>query len=253
MLAIYARLSPLALAILISVSSLAFSIVSLWGFHRLFPKLRFDSSSNDLAQIYGGAVGTIFALIYAFVIVAAWQNYNQASSNVEQEANVLHNLYRNLDGYPPEFRDAIRSRLREYVKEVVEVEWPLPHKEITDLNTELTRYKAAGVGDLPVHEQTLQMLIQNRSLRHERIQSGESYLDPAMWISLVLGSVIVLVFSSMLRLNGEREHQLMHATLTLSIGLVFYLLLYYNWPFLGPGAITPDSLAELPERFWVLN
>ncbi|WP_306597924.1 hypothetical protein [Geothrix sp. 21YS21S-2] len=257
---LYCQVNELALALfMISAFTLA-AVGTLKASYRFLPGLRFEPGSSDFGQIYGGAVGSIFALVFALVIVAVWQNYDKVSSIVDQEANALHNLYQNLEGYPPEFRDPIRAELKAYVRQVIDKEWtritdgdqdPETNRMIAHLGLAFTTYKPAALGDLPLHQQQLQQLALCRSLRHDRIEGGETYLDASMWISLGMGSLILLAFSCLLNMGSLRQHHLMHATLGASLGLVFFLLLVYNYPFLGPGAISPAPLRMLLERFWV--
>lgn len=99
----------------------------------------------------------------------------------------------------------------------------------------------------------LRLLESSRALRHDRIKSGTPYLDDTMWLSLLLGSGILLVFSGLLTQPSRLQHHLMHGCLGASIGLMFYLMSIYNWPFYGPGSVPPDALRALPDRYWVIR
>ena len=262
MLHLYSRFTegPFILT-LVLLSTLVFT-AALWLYQRFLPRFRFAEDSNEEGAIYAAGIGTIFALIFAFVIIAVWQNFAQVSATVSQEANILHNIYRNLDGYPPELRDPARTQLRAYVDRVVTVEWPLlatgdqdpvAHEQITALSNTITQYKPATIGELPLQQEMLQLLLNNRNLRHDRIRGGAPYLDIAMWWSLLLGIVLLMLFSCMLNVPSRRQHYLMHGVLGASIGVVLFLLLVYNYPFMGPGAIGPEPLKVLPEQFWVVK
>jgi hypothetical protein len=256
----YAECSEAGLALLTILLFTLGALAILWLWERLAPAIRFERGSSDFGQIYGGAIGTIFALIYAFVIIAVWQNYDRVSAAVGQETNVLHNIYRNLDGYPAALGEPAKADLRVYLEEVIHVEWPLlaegrpdpaAHLRITEFNRRLTCYRPEAQAGLPLHGQMLELMNQYRSLRQDRIKGAEAYLDPSMWISLALGSVILLLFSTLLNMASRRQHYLMHGALGASMGLVFFLLFVYNCPFLGPGAISPAPMRALAEDFRV--
>lgn len=254
MLHLYGLLSDWGLAAAILGLFVVLALLTLRFYHRHLPFLRFEEGSWDYATIYGGAIGTIFALIFAFVIVAVWQNFDRVAEAVGKEAKVLQNVYRSLDGYPPDVRGPLQGRLRTYLDEVVRVEWPLlgqgledpiARQEILEVDGLLTQYRPPSAGEVPLHEQMLQLLALNRNLRQDRIKGGQSYLDLAMGISLLMGNLILINFSCMLNMRSRRQHYLMHATLGASMGLVCYLLLVYNFPFLGPGAIGPEPFKAL--------
>jgi hypothetical protein len=255
-------LNEWSLVLVVTGTFVLFSFAILWVSYRFLPGLRFEKGSTDFGLIYGTAIGTIFALIFTFDTIAVWQNHDQLAGVVGQEATNLNNLYQNLDGYAPEFRDPLQQALKDYVGKVVGSEWalqaegrdqqdPAARQQILDIYSRLIRYRPATEAQWPLHEQMLHLVAQNRILRLQRIRGGESYLDGTMWLSLGLGSLILLVFSCLLNITGRRGHYTMHAGLAFSLGLVCYLLLVYDHPFLGPGAIGPAPLLELTEKAWI--
>ena len=259
MLNFYSGLDEATLAILITVIFVGLFVLVLWLFYRFFPRFRFGENSSADGTIYGGAIGTIFALIFAFVIVAVWQNFDRVSTAVEQEADVLNDLYVNMRGYPPAFRDTVQAKLKAYALQVANGEWKLVQADAQDPVADglireiaglLTTFKPAP-GEAPLHAQTLELLIQNRNLRHNRIKSGLSYLDKSMWVALGIAALLLLLFSCMLNISDRRSHYQMHACLGASMGLIFFLLLVYNFPFLGPGAIDAHAIRSLPEYYWI--
>ena len=259
MVTIYNHLNEGTLAALVMIFSVLLFTGTLWLYQRYFPAIKMAEGSGDMAQIYSGAIGTIFALIFAFVIIAVWQNFDRVSATVSQEANVLHNIYRSLDTYPPAFRDPVQAELKVYVNRVVAVEWdkmsasgqdPLARDLFNQLNEQITAYRPATQGEGPLQQLMLQLVTQSRSLRHDRLKGAEPYLDKAMWVSLDLGCSILLFFSCILSMNNSRQHYLLNGVLGASMGLVFFLLLVYNFPMQGPGSITPEPLQVLPQQFW---
>jgi len=255
-------LNEWTLAILIIGGFVLLSCVCLWATGRFIPGLRFGKGSTDFGLIYGTAIGTIFALIFTFDIISAWQNHEHVAAQVSQEAANLNNIYQDLDAYPPEIRDPLQSEMRSYVEKVVGTEWALQAKgddeqdpgtrgTMLDIYGHLTRYRPGTGAAEPLHEAMLDLVSENRTLRLERIKGGEAYLDGMMWLSLGLGAVILIGFSCLLNMASRTGHYTMHASLAFSIGLVCYMLLVYDYPYLGPGAVKPGPLRELTEKVWV--
>jgi hypothetical protein len=257
---LYAHLGEGQLAILIIALSVSASLAALLAFQRLLPRLRFGPDSSEMGQLYGGAIGAIFSLIFALVIVADWQNYDRMSAIVDSEINVLDNLHQRFEGLPDALRTQAQAGLADYVNRVVEVEWPKmadagrdpgTGRLLADLTTLLLRHQPAGLGDQAARQEMLQLLAQARGLRQDRVKGCMPYLDRPMWISLTVGSVILLGFACLLRMSSLRQHAIMQGNLGASIGVVFYLLLIYDQPFLGPGAISPAAMKDLPAHTWV--
>src|SRR5437588_9796516 len=69
-------------------------------------------------------VGTSFAVLLAFLILAAFQTYTGAKSGAESEATAVLDMSRTAALFPPSQRDRLRSNLVCYGRAVVNQEWP---------------------------------------------------------------------------------------------------------------------------------
>src|SRR5215475_1237263 len=68
--------------------------------------------------------GTLFAVVVAFVIFAAFQTYDGAKSGAQSEATAVLDMARTAAFFPHSQRDQLRSDLVCYGRAVVEQEWP---------------------------------------------------------------------------------------------------------------------------------
>jgi len=78
-------------------------------------------ANNEVAGNYLQTVGTIYAVLLAFVVFVVWQQHNETRSAVESEANELADLYRTLQALAGTQR--VRDCLQAYGRIVVEEEW----------------------------------------------------------------------------------------------------------------------------------
>jgi hypothetical protein len=229
--------------------------------HRLLPRYAFRESSADFGQLVSGPIGNVFALVFALVTIAIWQNYDRVGAQVSEEAAAIHNIYRNLDSYPAQVRDPARSQLKTYVRRVIADEWPHlasidegdedeeAHRLITDLNASLEAYRPQAQGEVPLHQVLLTEVGRARVLRHGRLEAGRPYMDAGMWLCLDLGALIMLAFCCFWHLSDRREHLLMASALGACLALVFFLMLIYNHPFAGPAAISPAPFQSLLDHW----
>ncbi|NTV74349.1 MAG: DUF4239 domain-containing protein, partial [Holophaga sp.] len=134
----------LVLAVFIAASVLCAAFI-----RRFTPWLLFERESAGSGQVVGPAIGTMFALVFAMVTVAVWQNFDRVGSAVEEEAHCLHNIYRSMEPYPPEVREPVRGLLRDYLRQVVDREWasiqthdvsedPAARRLITEVDARIT-------------------------------------------------------------------------------------------------------------------
>jgi hypothetical protein len=79
---------------------------------------------NDSVGNYLQALGTIYAVLLAFVVFVVWTQFNDLRSLVEREANDVADLFRTTQGLPEPHRSSLRAHLRRYVDGVLEREWP---------------------------------------------------------------------------------------------------------------------------------
>lgn len=249
----------LALAGTLLALAVGLSVGTTLAVRHWVPRARFGRQNTDLGQIFGGAVGTLFALVFALVTVAVWQNYDRVAGGVGEEANCVHNLYRYLESYPEPFRKSQQALLRACVREVVEREWRVQRDDapdltarriITDFNARMTAYRPGSPGAMPLHMEVLAQLSRLRALRHDRERAGAAYLDPPMWISLTAGAMILVLFCSLWDVASLKEHLTFAGALGASMGIVFFLMVAYNHPFRGPAAIAAEPFEVLLQDHW---
>lgn len=104
------------------LASIALAVAGLYLVRRFvsFERLR---ESNDVAGNYLQTLGTIYAVLLAFVVIAVWQQFNDARNYVEREANELLDLFRTAKGFFEPVRSELQGHLRNYVDAVLREEW----------------------------------------------------------------------------------------------------------------------------------
>ena len=245
-------------AVIVIGLSMLLSVACLWLVQRYFKFLHF-MEATDHGVNFLQSIGVIIALIFAFVTVAVWGNFSGVDKSISREANVLHNIYRNVESYPPEISSQVKPLMRDYVNQVVKVEWHTlregkedeeSHRLISRISQIMVAYRPANISELPLHSETLRLISENRGLRHDRIKGSEPNLGPPMWIALFCAALFFILYSSMFIISRFSTHVLMIAALGASLGLMFYLLVIYNYPFLEPAELSNEPFRRLLEFYW---
>src|SRR6187551_2594502 len=114
------------LAIVLNIWLMGSALASLWAFRRWFlPRLR---CNNDASLFYSAAVMqsamVLYGMVAALTAVSVWSRHAQVSDIVSHEATAIAILWRDLGGYPPRQRDAMREVLRGYTNQIIQEAWP---------------------------------------------------------------------------------------------------------------------------------
>ena len=80
---------------------------------------------NDVAGFIYAALGVIYAVLLALVVIAVWEEYDAASVTVEQESNAVAEIYWLAHRLPEPEGTHIQELARSYAEEVIHKEWPL--------------------------------------------------------------------------------------------------------------------------------
>jgi uncharacterized membrane protein YgaE (UPF0421/DUF939 family) len=68
------------------------SLIGLELVHRLVPA-QSRQPHNDVAGFIYAALGVIYAVLLALVVISVWEEYQAASETVEQEANSVAEIF----------------------------------------------------------------------------------------------------------------------------------------------------------------
>ena len=79
---------------------------------------------NEVAGFIYSVIGVMYAVLLGFTAIIVWERYDQAQAAVEKEANELGDLARDAQAFPDEVRKEIETKLRSYIRLVIEKEWP---------------------------------------------------------------------------------------------------------------------------------
>jgi hypothetical protein len=110
---------PVAILIVLgagAVAALALALVH----HRAGQALLANSGRGPMIQV----TGTLFAVMLAFVILAAFQTYNGARAGAQSEAQAVFDMARTAALFPSADRDRLRADFVCYGRAVVDQEWP---------------------------------------------------------------------------------------------------------------------------------
>jgi len=209
---------------------------------------------HEVAGFIIGIVGTIYAVLLAFMVVVQWGKYQDASTLVTTEANVLGDISRMAEGLSPEQRLQVLTDLRDYSQLVVDDEWPAlangnSSDKVTDVLNKLWKsyvveQKPQTPGDGAIYAESLRRLNELSDTRRLRINASRDLVPIMLWTLLIGGGVTTVAFTFFFGVNDVRAQFLMVAALTGEIAFILLLLIALDNPFKGTLSISADPIHE---------
>ena len=254
-------LSEASLLIILLIASITFSLVIFFLIQKYCTWLSLGDD-GIFGTIFANTMPTLVGFVFAFVTVAAWQNYNSASDTVSKEAHLLFNLYEIMDAYPDEIKKAGQAELIQYAQIVIDQEWPILNQQQFDLNAfrSLDRikqifvsHKLSNFEGIAIHNESLSLLSNYTDLRRNRIESARSFLAKPMWAALIISAALLILFSALFKTKNIRIHAVMIALVGGSLGVMFFLLVIYDNPFWGPSAIQPTPFQKTLDSISIIK
>jgi Protein of unknown function (DUF4239) len=220
------------------------------------PALR--EEHNDVAGFIYAVLGVAYAVLLAFVVIAVWQNYETAKTNVDTEANELAEVYFLASQLPEPQRTHVQDLARRYARVVVEEEWPMMKRGQTseradsllrELRSKLLEFDPRTKGEQVLYERGLTQLHDASDARRSRLLEVREGIPKLLWVVLVLGGVITVSFTYLFGLKSNVAHALMVAALTLVICGILFTIAEFDYPFSGLVEIRPDAFREVLHSF----
>jgi hypothetical protein len=231
-----------------------FAAVSLLGLHLTRPVVRriVDGSGrhNDITSYYFAAIGVLYGLTLGLIAVATWQNFTDADSKAAREANSLGALYRDLDGYPTGLRSETENLLRDYVKTVIEKEWPAHRKgEVLDagdlileeFENKIMAFEPSSETQKIAHTEVIKSLNTVIENRGSRLQSVSTALPGVLWTVVLIGAVINIGLTYLFWVENTRLHSLLVVAFSSSLAILIFLTAAMDNPYRGEFSVSTDA------------
>jgi hypothetical protein len=219
--------------------------------HRLVnPELR--RNHNDVVGATYSAVGTIAAVLLAFISVMTWQTFSGASEIAGREANIIANLYADAEGLPsPALRASMLAHITNYLTIVIEQDWPAQRQgakptargdeELMAMNRELAAMSAQSPGQASLETAMLASMSNLATARRARLQAVDGHVPPVLWAIILLGTATAIGYTYMFGTRNLAVHMVVTGVVAGSFALVVLLIVVTDYPFRGTVSVGPDT------------
>jgi len=231
-------------------ATMAASIAAALAARALFDTQQLAADTNLTTAVYE-TLGTIYAILLAFVVSGIWQNFSKARTTVHAEADALMGLMHIIEAFPEEHTQEIFRAVHSYAQMVIEEEW---HKMVRISQGYVSVYEL-GPGaspksaltlvsvihaleplsprDIAIFEQALVKLNSWLDARRERIQGASGGNAAALWPLLIAGAMVLFAFHGLFAAKSTEVWAALLLGTSLVVGLAFYLIFALDSPFTG--------------------
>jgi hypothetical protein len=199
-------------------------------------------------------IGTAYAVLLAFVVLEAFQSFNDAKTGAEEEATTVVQLSRTAEFFPPAERDPIEAVLICYGQAVVHEEWPamkngtrspIVQGWVTRLEDGLQQLHPDTPAQQGAFLQLLEQQDKRTDARRARLSEANRALPAPVWFILGLGAFVTIGFAMFFA--DRREHFIVQGSLIGAITALVLSGLLLIWFLDHPyenrsGSIKPDEM-----------
>jgi hypothetical protein len=189
-----------------------------------------------------------------FLGAEKWEQFDQAQKDTETEAAAISDLLRDSAGLPAAVRPGIQQSLIAYTNDVVNDEFPrMRHGEPIEQQSEhLTRVWQSFLqvqpetqSEISFYRESISRLDERGSARKPRISSSQSAIPGELWVLLLGGAVVMLIFTYIFATSDVVLHGVLIALAGALLAFVLYLIFAMEYPFVGSISVSPDPYVHI--------
>jgi Protein of unknown function (DUF4239) len=232
--------------------------IAVAGLHLVRERYSADvlKENHEVAAIIFNAFGVLYAVVVAFVVFVTWSGYDDATKNLQLEASQVIDLFHSAKAFPDSASKVIQDGLISYTNSVYNDELKrMAGGDIGVYSTGSLR-NLIGVFDsmkddsLPNREVYLESLRRLNNLaeyRRLRIFAGNDVVPPMMWLVMLVGGLIMVLYTYFFGARNIRAQYIMTSALTIMISLILFLVFVLDHPFTGSGRVSARPFGEAME------
>ena len=241
-----------ALAVVLNVWLIGFSLVSLWALRRwVLHRLHINTNASLFycAAVMQSAL-MLYGLVAALTAVSVWSKHSQVSDIVSGEATAIASLWRDLGGYPQRERELMRDALRGYTNQIIQEAWPeqrqgrIPRAGVEWMDrflAQLLVFEPTSESQKLLHAETLSAFNRMHEARRQRLDAVNTGLPGVMWFALLPGAMGCLLLALLFPVEDTRFHAILVTGLSGFLAMVLFVIISLDRPYHGAMAIPADS------------
>ena len=232
--------------------------VALAGLHLVRRKYSAEAlkENHEVAAIVFNAFGLFYGVMLAFVVFVTWSGYDDATKNLQMEANEADDIFHGLKAFPDPAGKIIQQGLTDYAASVYNDELKRmsqgeislhSNRAMARLITVFYKMDEKSVPNRELYAEALKGLNSLAQHRRLRIFAGNDTVPPVIWLVILVGGMIAASYTYFFGMKNIKAQYMMTATLTVTITLILFLIYVLDHPFTGTSKVSVEPLKEVME------
>ena len=243
---------------LIVVTSMVGSLLLLFLIRRYLHAGRTFEAHNDVTGVCVTMIGTLIAVILAFMVFAVWNRFETAKSTVEHESVEMIATYRIAGGLPDTARERVRNVLRSYAVSVRDEEWPAMSRSkvgpmtrglIEDLYNDVLAIEPKTNSQYILDDHILYTVTDISTDRSTRLVLSQAGLPMGLWIVMIVGSSLTVIAFCFHWVERASVHYVLVCMMAGMVALVLFTIKMLDRPFSGTVTVSPVPIQHAIDYF----
>ena len=202
---------PLPVLLFAAVAlTLAVVLLAVWVIRRTVPATR-EGFHAEISAPMLGVVAALFGLLFAFVIIIAYENFLEASADVSREADALASIVRDSAAFSEPEGDRVQGAVGSYVNSVVEEEWPLMRDGKDSAETAnaldgvfvaMQTVEPESAGATGFFDDSVRQLNDALDARRDRLEAARGGLPFEMALLILFSSLVIVAYAVPRRISA---------------------------------------------------
>jgi Protein of unknown function (DUF4239) len=209
--------------------------------------------NHEVAAIIFNAFGLFYGVMLAFVVFVTWSGYDEATKNLQLEANEAVDIFHITKAFPDPAGRMIQPGLMEYIVSVYNDELKRmsqgqitlhSNRAMAKLLTTFYQMDENSIANKELYAEALKRLNNLAQYRRLRIFSGNNTVPPVVWLVLLVGSVITISYTYFFGMKNIKAQYMLAASLTVTITMILVLIYILDHPFTGASSVSAEPLRQ---------
>jgi hypothetical protein len=205
-----------------------------------------------IAQSLFGLLGATIGMFIGFLLNQAQSNFQSASALVASEASQINNLDRLLLRFGDPYSLEIRTKLKLYIKSIIECEWPQLKLEQGSQQTHLLwrtisqmlfKLEPVTPKQIAIYSEILDVAESVSESREVRIDRSAQKLPAIFWIAILFIFIAVSSITSLVMPGNELSFAI--TVFPIIYGSLLGLLIIFDQPFKGSTSVKSTALKKV--------
>ena len=212
----------------------------------------------DAVGNYVQTLGTIYAVLLAFVVFVVWTQFNEARAQVDREANEILDLFRTAKGLGQDACAKLQANARDYVKHVIAREWPAMRPPCEDravidegwtildgIWDVMHTYEPSTKCHESIHGELLARFNDLSDTRTLRLTSSRLKIPLALKVLIYIGAVLTIGSIYLIHVEQAWLHGIMVGAIAGAISHILYIVHDLDDVFAGDWMVSSEPFERV--------